>query len=224
MERIILLTNDGSSTVQLAGSGESYHSRHGAIQESRHVFIDAGLDEFVKNNPGLKKIKVFETGFGTGLNALLTCQYAKAHNLDILYETVELYPLTTEETAVLNYPTLLGDEELFKGIHLAPWGIPVEVTGYFQLTKHHQSITGYNTGNKYHIIYHDAFAPDAQPELWTEDMFHKLYEMVEPGGLLLTYCSKVVVRQALQAAGFMVEKTPGPWGKREMLRAVKRLE
>lgn len=221
MERTILLTNDGSSTVQLAGSGESYHSRHGAIQESRHVFIDAGLDEFVKNNPSIQTITIFETGFGTGLNALLTCQYAQAHSLDILYETVELYPLTAEETIALNYPTILGDEELFKGIHLAPWGIPVEVTGGFQLTKHHESVTGYNSHNKYHIIYHDAFAPESQPELWTEAMFSRLYNMTEQGGILLTYCSKVVVRRAMQAAGFEVEKTPGPWGKREMLRAKK---
>lgn len=221
MERTILLTNDGSSTVQLAGSGESYHSRHGAIQESRHVFIDAGLDWFVKNNPGIQTIKVFETGFGTGLNTLLTCQYAKAHSLDIVYETVELYPLTTEETAALNYSTLLGDEELFKQMHLAPWGTSAGITSGFHLTKHKESVTGYSSHNKYHIIYHDAFAPDSQPELWTEDLFHNLYNMTEPGGILLTYCSKVVVRKALQVAGFEVKKVPGPWGKREMLRAKK---
>lgn len=206
MKRELQITADGSHTIAIPDMQVTYHSTHGAIQESMHVFIQAGL--LYSPQP---EIRIFEMGFGTGLNALLTCQHATK---PVYYYTVEQFPLTPAEAAGLNY-----DDVLLAQLHRAPWQEDVPLTAHFTLHKSHASLLDVQPGKTFHVIYYDAFAPGAQPELWTQRVFEKLYHLLEPGGILVTYCSKGDVRRAILAAGFMVEKLSGPPGKREMLRA-----
>lgn len=221
MERSILLTNDGSCTVQVSATGDTYHSKHGAIQESRHVYIDAGLDYYVRQYPDATTIKVFETGLGTGLNALLTGLYAAEHNISISYHTVEPYPLTEVEFGLLNYGELLHDDGMLSAIYHSDWGKSVIINPNLQLIKCRLPFNEYHFPEQFDIIYHDAFAPDVQPELWTEEVFKQLYDITAPGGVLVTYSSKVVIRRAMEQAGYIVDKVPGPHGKRDMARAMK---
>lgn len=220
MERQILLTADGSTTIQLP-EGETYHSKHGAIQESKHVYIGAGLDYHARLNNATTPVKVFETGMGTGLNVLLTALYAREHNMQILYHAVEPYPLTEAESTVINYGTLLNSNELLQRIYAAGWNSPAEISSNLQLMKCHQPLQAYSSPVLFHVIYHDAFAPGIHPGLWTEEVFAQLFKMLEPGGVLVTYCSKVSVQAAMRSAGFAIEKIEGPRGKREMIRALK---
>ncbi len=217
MKRKIIQTADGSSTIYIDEMDVTYHSRHGAVQESGHVFIGAGLKYFISNNPIIDQVRIFEMGLGTGLNALLSWQYAKANNIRVFYEGVELFPLTPEEASELSY-----NEEMLQKIHSADWVVTVELDNCFSVSKQNSALNEYHTDHKFHIVYYDAFAPGAQPELWTVEIFSKMYELLEPNGILVTYCSKGDVRRAMLAAGFEVEKVPGPPGKREMLRALKK--
>jgi tRNA U34 5-methylaminomethyl-2-thiouridine-forming methyltransferase MnmC len=221
MERSILLTNDGSCTVLLSATGDTYHSRHGAIQESRHVYINAGLDYYVQQHPGVNTVRVFEIGFGTGLNTLLTGLYAVQHNIHISYHTVEPFPLKQAEFNLLNYSDLLQDNGMLSAIHHSAWGKAVNINPHLQLTKHLLALNAYHSRDTFDVIYHDAFAPDVQPGLWTEDVFKHLYRITSPGGVLVTYSSKVVIRRAMEQAGYIVEKVPGPHGKRDMAKATK---
>lgn len=205
MKRELQLTADGSHTIAIPDLNVTYHSTHGAIQESMHVFIQAGLQAVQQ-----PLVRIFEMGFGTGLNALLTMQYATT---PVYYYAVEQFPLTAAEVEGLSY----GDT-----LHQYPWNEDVEISDQFTLHKAHGSLLEITPGQTFHLIYYDAFAPKAQPELWTREVFEKLYSFLVPGGMLVTYCSKGDVRRAMLAAGFTVEKLVGPPGKREMLRARKR--
>lgn len=220
----------------------TYHSHHGAVQESVHVFIEAGL-RFVSGHTGAtgqatgqtpsivsdlasgptsnppSTLRIFEMGFGTGLNAYLTALEAQRLQIPIHYIAVEQYPLTPEEAAALNYAQTGDDRQLFNQLHQAPWQEDASITPLFTLNKQQTSLLQFQLQTPVHLIYFDAFAPTAQPELWTEDVFKRLLAMLVPGGVLVTYCSKGVVRRAMQAAGFIVTKIPGPPGKREMVRA-----
>jgi tRNA U34 5-methylaminomethyl-2-thiouridine-forming methyltransferase MnmC len=213
MERVLQLTADGSHTIAVPGLQVTYHSTHGAIQESRHVFIEAGL----KYHKGTGVIKILEMGLGTGLNALLTFQ----QEIPVFYHSLELYPLTPEEASALNYAAQLGNKDTFQLIHSCPWEQDVPLTNTFTLHKSQSSPQEIRLTKQYDIVYYDAFAPDIQPALWTAAIFQKLYAHLTPGGILVTYCCKGIVRRALQSVGFMVSKLPGPPGKREILRAVK---
>lgn len=217
MSRQIQITADGSHTIAITDKEVTYHSKHGAIQESRHVFIQAGLHYCWEQ--GLTRVHMLEMGFGTGLNALLTAQEAAARKLPILYHSIEKYPITTQEASGLNYGTLAGDEALFQQLHTSPWGVLTELNAYFSLLKHHTALQELETDERFHCIYFDAFAPNAQPELWTTEVFVTLYKLLHPKGILVTYCSKGYVRRNMEAAGFQVTKIPGPPGKREMVRA-----
>ena len=227
MERQIIVTADGSDTVFVPGLNVSYHSKYGAIQESIHVFIEAGFkywsglnsEQQSKDQP----IKIFEMGFGTGLNAFLTAIEAEEKGVKVYYETVEKFPLDKEEIDSLNYSSVLKNEELFRQIHECKWNAEVTVNENFILKKVRENLIHYSTHYPFNITYFDAFAPSAQPELWTEEIFRSLFSMLEPGGVLVTYCSKGDVRRAMKSAGLEVEKIPGPPGKREMLRAKKSL-
>lgn len=221
MERSILLTNDGSCTVRVSATGDTYHSKHGAIQESRHVYINAGLDYYVQQHPDVTTIKVFETGLGTGLNALLSALYAIEHNISISYHAVEPHPLTGEESELLNYGTLLHDNGTLSAIHHSDWEKTVTINPCLQLTKHQLTLDAFHLPEQFDVIYHDAFAPDVQPELWTAEVFKQLYDITVPGGVLVTYSSKVIIRRAMEQAGYVVEKVPGPHGKRDMAIAMK---
>lgn len=212
------LTADGSHTLFIPEMDEHYHSVNGAIQESRHVFIEAGLQQ-----TGGTEIRMLEIGFGTGLNALLTLLEAPGLGKTIHYVSVERYPLEKEIVRTLNYPQQLGPEAepLFAALHEAPWNTPVRITPYFTLHKMEADSNDCQLPDAVDLIYFDAFAPDKQPEMWNQSIFDKLYGCTSTGGILTTYCAKGSVRRMMQAAGYTVERIPGPPGKREMLRARK---
>ena len=238
MIRQIISTADGSHTVAIPEMGVTYHSHHGAVQESLHVFIEAGLywrlgltrqateagahngSEPASGQTSKQSLHIFEMGFGTGLNAYLTALAAQRLQCPIHYTAVEKFPLSAEEASGLNYAT--ENPELFHQLHDAPWEQPVAINPLFSLHKSNADLLAFSPNEPFDLIYFDAFAPTAQPELWTEAVFSKLFNQTNPGGVLVTYCSKGVVRRAMQAAGFTVNKIPGPPGKREMVRAEKR--
>ena len=223
VKRELIITKDGSVSVAIPEMQVTYHSVHGAIQESMHVFIRAGL-----RHSGLLDYvgvhHVLEIGLGTGLNALLTLLEADQARNRIYYTALEAYPLEENIIPSLNYCGALGKpeyQERFDKIHQSGWEEMVEISPYMRLIKHAGRLQDFDTGEQYHLVYFDAFAPKAQPELWTTAIFQKIFRWLLPGGILVTYCSKGDVRRALLAAGFSVEKIPGPPGKREMLRARK---
>jgi len=224
-ERFIQITEDGSPTVSIPEINVAYHSRHGAIQESQHVFIQSGLQYvFNKNFCSVNKaVHIFEVGFGTGLNALLSLQFAKQYNQKILYETIEAFPLSIEESNHLNYPLLIDEnlQEYFKLMHACEWNKEIIIHPLFSFKKIKEELQQFETTQQFNLIYFDAFDPTVQPELWKENIFKKMYAMLYSNGILTTYSSKGIVRRAMQAAGFTVEKLNGPKGKREIVRAVK---
>jgi len=218
-EPLIIPTADGSNTVKHAVTGELYHSDRGARGESLHVFIEAGLEYSAALNPG-KQIKIFEIGFGTGLNAWLTLERAAQSGINIDYRTIELYPVSAETAAGLGYT----DNSAFLELHAAEWEKPGQVTEHFLLTKYNSPLESFDfTGfsSTFDLIYFDAFAPDVQPELWTPQVMSRMYGILAPGGILVTYSAKGSVKQALREAGFSIERLPGALGKRHMIRATK---
>jgi len=218
MKREIIITKDGSATVEIPALHVTYHSRHGAVQESMHVFIQAGL-HYTVNKLHQRELRVFEMGFGTGLNALLTAKEAALLHTVIHYTSIERYPLSSDEIQQLNYTD--QTDNIFPLLHQAEWNTVKKINEYFYLEKIEEALCDYNFEPQFHLIYYDAFAPNAQPELWSTSIFEKLYNMLIPQGVLVTYCSKGDVRRAMQAAGFSITKLQGPPGKREMLRAEK---
>ncbi|MCA6450089.1 MAG: tRNA (5-methylaminomethyl-2-thiouridine)(34)-methyltransferase MnmD [Chitinophagaceae bacterium] len=220
MQREIRPTADGSHTIAIPGMDVTYHSHHGAIGESRHVFLEAGLHPLLAAKSH-QPLHVLEMGMGTGLNALLTLQEARVQQYPIRYTAVELYPLTADEISQINYGTLLQCQDDFMSLHRADWETEVRLHSFFTIHKRKTSLLTLEINDRFNCIYFDAFSPTHQPELWTEAVFAKLYQFLSPGGILVTYCSKSVVRKAMMAAGLTVEKIPGPWGKREMVRATR---
>ena len=220
MKRELIVTADGSHTVAIPDLNVTYHSRRGAIQESMHVFIEAGL-RYILNQSTVPSINLFEMGFGTGLNAFLTAIEAQNQQRKVQYTAVEPYPLSPEEAAGLNYSKTLQHHKLFTALHQSPWNGDVTISDSFTLRKEKVSLFNFSTHQLFNLIYYDAFAPAAQPELWTVEVFQKLFDLLAPRGVLVTYCAKGAVRRAMTAAGFTVTKLPGPAGKREMLRAEK---
>ena len=218
IKRELQQTADGSHTLFIPEMDEHYHSVNGAVQESRHVFIEAGLHHQAK-----KDITVFEIGFGTGLNAFLTLLDAEENNRTINYYSIELYPLEPELVQALNYGEVIcpGKRELFSALHAAPWNKPARITGHFILHKIQGDNNSCELPGGIDLVYFDAFAPDKQPEMWNQEIFNNLYAHMAEGGILTTYCAKGVVRRMMQEAGYSVERIPGPPGKREMLRAMK---
>ncbi|MCX7550521.1 tRNA (5-methylaminomethyl-2-thiouridine)(34)-methyltransferase MnmD [Xanthomarina sp. F2636L] len=225
MERKIITTADGSKTIQLVELDEQYHSLHGALQESQHVFIKHGLQPVLKTQlKDAEPISILEIGFGTGLNAMTTLIEAKAKKASIYYVGVEAYPVSQEEILELNYDTLFSKEKTntyFKKIHASSWGKPQEISSFFTLDKQQKFFHEIADENTFNLIYFDAFGPRVQPKLWTESMFQIMFNSLKEGGVLVTYSAKGSVRRAMQSVGFLVEKLPGPPGKREMLRCTK---
>jgi tRNA U34 5-methylaminomethyl-2-thiouridine-forming methyltransferase MnmC len=214
----LVITGDGSHTLNVPELHEHYHSTFGAITESSHVFIEAGL-KMVASKP---QIVIFEIGFGTGLNALLSFLYAVENNLEILYYSIEISPISIAIADSLNYPRLLKDKvsarHLFHALHEAPWDQVVNLCEHVQLYKIHDDFTVFSPTFKCDLIYFDAFGPEKQPGMWTLDIFKSLYHCMNPGGIITTYCVKGDIKRRLKLAGFNIEKLPGPPGKREMLR------
>ena len=224
MKRKIVTTGDGSTTIQITDWNEQYHSMHGAVQEAKHVFLKMGLDFWMNENPDQNSLHILEIGFGTGLNALLTLIHTEKSSVDILYEGVEAYPVSSEELAQLNYleaADAQAFEAVFEKMHQTPWEQTETITEAFQLKKRKQTFETLEDQDQHDLIYFDAFGARVQPELWEEPIFEKMYNALKPGGVLVTYAAKGSVRRAMQAVGFKVERLPGPPGKREMLRAVK---
>lgn len=220
---IIELTADGSHTLFVPQLNEHYHSTNGAVQESTHVFIETGLHHCTKDT-----IHILEIGFGTGLNAFLTLLDSEKTQKIIHYTTLEVYPLPPDIIEQLNYPHLFStdDQALYYKLHQAEWGKEVQICSNFYLTKIEADFTRFDftkLKETIDIIYFDAFAPDKQAEMWIQDLFDKLYSVSANQGILVTYCAKGVVRRMMQQAGFTTERLPGPPGKREMLRATKRI-
>ena len=212
-------TADGSYTLYVPELDEHYHSVKGALTESKHIFIDMGLKHSSVTSP-----HILEIGLGTGLNCVLTLLEAKESQRHVYYTGIERYPLNEEIIRKLNYPSIIGKgcEEDYFAIHQAPWEEDVCLSPWFTLHKMEGDFTHYSFEQKYDIIYFDAFAPEKQPEMWEQSLFDNLYQVLNEGGILTTYCAKGVVRRMLQTAGFKVERLPGPpGGKREILRATK---
>ena len=212
----IEITADGSATLFVRELDEHYHSVKGALTESNHIFRDSAFLYRADGSP----LRLLEVGFGTGLNAAVTAMVADAEH-PVHYISLEKYPVLSETLCQLQYGELV-DGELLGKIHEASWNLPVEITPWFVLEKRHCDYTADPLPDRVDVVYFDAFAPEKQPEMWEQSLFDKLYQVLNDGGILTTYCAKGVVRRMLQAAGFVVERLPGPpGGKREILRATK---
>ncbi len=220
MQTELRLTEDGSHTLFVPAIDESYHSTYGAIQESRHIFIEAGLKHCPK-----QYVRVLEIGFGTGLNAFLTLLEAEVSGKQIHYTSLELYPVEVSKALQLNYPEELAPEkrQIFEKLHTSAWNEEIPTTPSFTLKKIETDFTSYLFDHHFDVIYFDAFSPEKQPEMWSEALFSTIYAHCYPGAILTTYCAKGIVRRAMQNAGFTVERLEGPPGKREMLRGQKSL-
>lgn len=230
MKRKIITTADGSKTIQLEDWNEQYHSIHGALQEAEHVFIKHGLHHALisqkSDDKSPKQLSILEIGFGTGLNAYLTLLEAEKNTVSVHYEGVEAFPVSIEEIEQLNYSNLKDNpsEDIFKQLHLTPWETKLNLTPFFELKKRQQFFKDITDIEAFNLIYFDAFGARVQPELWTEAVFSIMFKALKPHGTLVTYAAKGSVRRAMQAVGFIVERLPGPSGKREMLRAVKPID
>lgn len=230
MKREIFITSDGSTSIHLPDWNEQYHSKHGAIQEAYHVFIKAGFEKFLDiisqiNETTQTNISILEIGFGTGLNAFITFLEANKKNIKVDYVGVEAYPVAADEVEKLNYVAELKAENNqadFDQMHSISWDEKQPISNDFLLTKRKQFFADISDVNTFDLIYFDAFGATNQPELWTEEIFKKMYVALKVGGVLTTYAAKGSVRRAMQTVGFTVERLAGPPGKREMLRAVKK--
>lgn len=221
MKKIIQKTGDGSSTLHIPEWNEQYHSTHGALAEAKYVFISKGLEYQIENKPDAP-IKVLEIGFGTGLNVLLTKMEAEKKNRDIDLTTIEAYPLSEEDIRPLNYPELLNiSPDRFFQLHKLEWEKKHKLSKNFSLTKHHMFFSEITFQQEFDLIYFDAFGMRVQPELWTEEIFQKMYNALKHNGVLVTYASNGNARRGMQKIGFTVERLPGPPGKRHMTRAFK---
>jgi tRNA U34 5-methylaminomethyl-2-thiouridine-forming methyltransferase MnmC len=219
LKKEIILTKDGSSSIFLPELNETYHSKFGAIQEAKHVFIKSGLS--LLND---KSVSILEIGFGTGLNAFITFLEAIKSIQNINYVGVEAFPVELDIIEKLNYVSeleALEYQSIFNEMHQSNWDVENKITSYFNLTKRNQKFEDISDFEKYNLIYFDAFGFDVQPELWSEEIFKKMYDALLPEGILVTYACRTSIKKAMLNAGFRVEKLPGAPGKREMLRATK---
>jgi tRNA U34 5-methylaminomethyl-2-thiouridine-forming methyltransferase MnmC len=217
----LILTNDGSQSVFSEKYGVTYHSKFGAVTESAHVFIAAGLryKAVVQS-----EISILETGFGTGLNAFMTWLEAERRNLKIKYLGLEMFPISEEEAKSLEYAAALGCPERaddFLALHRCDWGATHPFSEHFIFEKRKTHIEEFEQPEAFDLIYFDAFAPQAQPELWTEEVFARMFNSLKPDGVLVTYCAQGHFKRTLKKVGFTVERLQGPPGKREMTRALR---
>ena len=220
MKREIIVTKDGSTTIYFPEINETYHSKFGAILESTHVFIDMGLKLFSDK----KQISILEVGFGTGLNAILTIIASQKTNQIVNYVGVEAFPVAADELLQMNFIEQLNNQisqELFSELHLSSWNKKTALTPIFSLTKRMQFFQEINDNNAFDLIYFDAFGFRVEPDLWSKEIFEKMYNALKINGILVTYACRSSIKNDMIAIGFKVEKLPGAPGKREMLRATK---
>lgn len=217
-----ILSQDGSHTLISPLFGVSYHSKYGAIEESQTIFIEAGLQHII--NGGNQNLSIFEMGFGTGLNAFMTFLEANERSISVKYTGIEAYPISPETARELNYPELLKATSQIESLIKMHSCIEDEVhhlSPNFQFLKIISKIEDFQTAEKFDLIYFDAFAPSAQPNLWEAEIIEKMYNILNENGVLVTYCAKGVFKRLLKSIGFKCEGLPGPTGKREITRATK---
>jgi tRNA U34 5-methylaminomethyl-2-thiouridine-forming methyltransferase MnmC len=214
----IIVTGDGSHSLLNEALDETYHSRHGAVQESLHVFITQGFNYLLKKQKH-ESISILEVGFGTGLNALLTLSEAIKNELSVAYTSLETYPLSQELWENLNYP---DPSNMLKELHEAEWQKWADISSYFKLLKLEKSLQLVDfEPEQFDLIYFDAFAPNKQPEMWELPVLEKVIKTLKSEGAFITYCAKGQLKRDLKTLGMIVESLPGPPGKREMVRALK---
>ena len=219
----VICTNDGSNSIYIPELDEHYHSFHGALQESMHVFIRAGFDYMLENN-AINHLKILEIGFGTGLNCYLTYIQSFINKTKVCYHGIEAFPLNEDLIQQLNYSKLLESKaeiDAFMSLHKSSWNILNQINDNFELLKIHRKVQDLILDQDYDLIYFDAFGPRAQEEMWTETIFKQMFQSLKKGGILVTYCAKGEIKRTLKSIGFIVESIPGPPGKREMTRAIK---
>ncbi|MHC5202408.1 tRNA (5-methylaminomethyl-2-thiouridine)(34)-methyltransferase MnmC2 [Myroides sp. LJL119] len=221
MERKVIITQDGSSSIEIQGWGESYHSVYGAVQEANHVYIQNGLDHLLDKTD----ITLLEMGFGTGLNAFLTYLDSKQKKQNITYHAIEAFPLNKQELEALNYKELSDKESdhlIFDKMHDSKWSELITIDSHFKLLKMHNTFEQQVLEDQvYDLIYFDVFGYPYQPELWSVEIFKKMYDSLKPGGILTTYACRGVIKRNMMQVGFLVKKFAGPPGKREMIVAFK---
>ncbi|HPB57747.1 MAG TPA: tRNA (5-methylaminomethyl-2-thiouridine)(34)-methyltransferase MnmD [Bacteroidales bacterium] len=223
MKRSILITEDGSTSLKVDDLDEGFHSHFGAIQESQHIFIGAGLNSITPNPDAT--LSILEIGFGTGLNCFLTIPQMISRGEKLYYEAIEKYPLSQEEYQALNYKQLIqfpDSDSIFQQITEVPYDQVAQITPYFQLYKRELDFRKAQwEKERFDLVYFDPFSPDKQPEMWSLPVVSEVYQAMKPNGVLVTYSTKGTVKRVFKEAGFKIEKIPGPPGKREILRALK---
>lgn len=220
MEQKIITTNDGSKTIYLPHLDETYHSSHGAVQEAVHVFIKHGIQSVEQ-----REISIFEMGFGTGLNALLSAVESEKSGIKIHYCGIEAYPVALDVAMQMEYCSLIGKEyqSKFEQLHKTNWDVTNQLSDFFSFEKIHTKIEDYQPKKEqFDVVFYDAFGPRAQEDMWKTEILQKMYDLLKPNGFLVTYCAKGQVKRDLKSIGFEIEPLPGPPGKREMTRAWKR--
>jgi len=213
----LITTEDGSHSLFVPEMDETYHSRHGAIQESQHVFINEGLKHWLKEN-GRSSVRIFEVGFGTGLNAWLTSEVARQQRLHITYTSIEAYPIQRDVWTRLNYAP---HDNAFNLLHEAPWNVAAAIDEHFTIHKILGKLETHLMSVEADIIYFDAFAPSKQPELWSFSIMEKVCGALSPSGVFVTYCAKGQLKRDLRALDLRLETLQGPPGKKEMTRATR---
>ncbi len=214
----VIKTNDGSFSLFDVKMKESYHSKHGAIKEAKHVFLKNGLLSLSKD-----EIAILEIGFGTGLNTLLTLKESIKNNININYHTLEPYPISQNMYKILNYHKILGiEKQIFLELHNTKWNEEKKIDDFFILKKIKKSIQMFNTEKKYDLVYFDAFSPKKQPELWSPDILRKIFFLLKNNGFLVTYCAQGKFKRNLKEIGYKVISLDGPPGKREMIKAIRK--
>jgi tRNA U34 5-methylaminomethyl-2-thiouridine-forming methyltransferase MnmC len=220
----IINTGDGSNTILLEDIDETYHSRHGAVQESIHVFLKNGFRYLLSEQPG-KRIQIFELGLGTGLNAVLTALDSRKFRILVEYTSLEPYPVSKDIIEMLNFDVIFNnpsDKSMLKEIHSMKWEEFKILHPYFKFRKLKTTIQDYNPGkDSYNLVYFDAFAPNKQPEIWHKDILKKVFNILSGESVFVTYCAQGQVKRDLREIGFTVESLQGPPGKKEMIRAIK---
>lgn len=214
-----ITTDDQSHTLFSERFKATYHSTRGAVSESKHVFIQNGLQYFVEQF-NLKEVSILEIGFGTGLNTFETYLFAKEHHLKVDYHAIEAFPVLIEDVLKLNYVNQFSEHDklVFHKLHQLEWNRAGEINDLFSFTKHLVLLEKFSSQQKFNLIYFDAFSPSEQPELWTEEIFKKMFDLLENNGLLVTYCAQGQMKRNMKHAGFKVKALPGALGKREMTR------
>lgn len=219
----ILKTDDGSSTLKNNLIDDTYHSVHGAINESRIVYLENGFHYTLKSFN--TSINIFELGFGTGLNTLLTAIECNKLKIKVNYHAIEAFPIDLSVIQHLNYSEIMNDDsskKIFSDIHQCKWNEWINISNYFSLIKEQNKLEDCKLeSEKYHLVYYDAFGPSKQPEMWTYDMIYKVCSGITQNGVFVSYSTKGELKRMLKNLGFNIEKLHGPKGKREVLRAVK---